>query len=211
MLLPLESFFLKNMLWMDDWWESRLNHHCGAPSWNILWYFMYLYLFDAYCEFEWCYVLYIPVELKWKETYWNWSGPPLCYSIWHVILLIPAMSLTPGYPTKVVFAWLGVLAFQWYRCIGRFATVINATEMIWKQSLCPMMKFDLNKFFSWIFTFGFTGKTPWTTTNYLCSLQNNVNQVWELPTVWLNRSWQTPLVQVGLAQGCHCHWVLLVS
>ena len=158
------------------------------------------------------YCIYL-LKLKWKETYWNWSGPPLCYSIgmWFFDSCNGFVFARISYKGCLRLAWC--LWMQVIQMQRGGATVIML--QIWYENSqcpkCPMMKFDLNKFFSWIFTFGFTGKTPWTTTNYLYSLQNNVNQVWELPTVWLNRSWQTPLVQVGLAQGCHCHWVLLVS
>ncbi len=67
--------FLRNMLWMDDWWKSRLNHQCGARSWD-----MCGNLFDAHCEVTWCYVPYIAVELKGKATYWNWLDSSV-YSI----------------------------------------------------------------------------------------------------------------------------------
>lgn len=165
MLLPLESFFWRICFgWMTDENLDWIITVVLLPG-IFLWYIMYLYLFDAHCEFEWCYVLYIPLELKWKETYWNWSGPPLCLFHWHVIFLMPAMSLRPDNQGCLRLAWC--LDCSDFQMLDGCATVIMLQK--WYENSqcpkCPMMKFDLNKFFSWIFTFGFTGKTPWTTTN----------------------------------------------
>lgn len=144
----------------------------------------------------------IPVELKWKETYWNWSDTSVWFHWYEIFWFLQWVFARIS--TKAVFAWLGVFAalLDGVMQMHRLCNSQHAAEIIWKQSV-PCDEIWFKQVFSWIFAFGFTGKTPWTTTNHLYFLHNNVKQVWETPTVWLNRSWQTPLVQVGFAQGCH--------
>lgn len=151
-----------------DGWLMRIS--IESPLWcSFLDYSTIFYVFVSIWRSLRIWMMSCTVYTSWIELERNVLKLIRSTSVlfhWHVICVDSCNDFSrPDILSRL--SSLGLVSLlQWYRCIG-CATVIMLQK--WYENSqcpkCPMVKFDLNKFFSWIFTFGFTGKTPWTTTN----------------------------------------------